>query len=588
MFRLLAFAAGLCIATCFDGQIILDDAGNDGLSLLQMKAHKANATGASAVEGSPYANGLWRHGGCRTQLGEIATCGWDSDMHMRGRFNAPWEPDFHQVGLVAGASTTDNSVTMQVFQCPWNAGNAASTAGIALQMGDHLFEFLRDPSCQENIYVKLDGELLDQGSLPRTLDDGLFIEGGNRDSGMCIDSADGRSSAAVRYRMNNRNNCDNMRMQAWYDLDLKIPADVAVTGDESACGDTSWTGTVRKIDLAAQESMFSQASHDHLCQHCEWGGRGPCERPPPVPPPPPSQQSCEEKGCSYETAQQLCSSLQSHDTAFEDCLTDICASCGDGNDPMAIAENDIENEEAMEPGPCCVDASNECGLPSATCSNAVKMNIFNQVTNNLGGMGPDDGAEEIRFGNAAAVNGQVLDLVIKQTGGHYKTKKPSANGKHGVFGVINLKHNQDIDLEFSFQDASSGENVVLETVAITFYDIDEGKKGQSRTTLTACGAENALITTNTELTVKTIANCFAVSSSVHGTASDNPTSPSSLTAVQAARTATFVFNNVGTASVNYAIAKGFGARNVFFLVEPTVACFEGYDPDLPCGAGSED
>jgi len=283
--------------------------------------------------------------------------------------------------------------------------------------------------------------------------------------------------------------------------------------------------------------------------------------------------------------------LESHEAAYEDCLVDICATCGDDDvDPIAIAQNAVENEEQMAPGPCCLDASSECGLPTDTCTNSVKMNLFNQVSNNLGGVGPDAGAEEIKFSQAAAVKGQILDLIIKSTGGGYKSKNPAANGKSksGAFGVINLKAKSSVDLEFSWVDSTTGASVSLEQVAISFYDIDEGKKGKSRTTLTACDADNAIVTTNTELTLNSVANCYAVSSSTHGTAADNPTSPNTLTAVQAARSATFVFSGAEKASIKYEIGKGFGARNVFFLVEPTVACFEGFDPDLPCGGGNKE
>lgn len=594
MYRLIALVAGFHIAR---GDLTDEDA----VSLLQMKAtpHRANATGASpapaSLAGSPYARGYWKHGGCKTQLGEIVTCGWDSDLHVRGRFVAPWDPDWHEVGLRAGATTTDESVTMQIFQCPWAGSDRASASGAAVKMGDHLFEFLRNPNCREDPFVKLDGERLNYGSLPMTLDDGLFIQmgGEQRHQGICVDSADGKSSFSARYRMNRNGDCNNMMTQAWWDMDLKIPADVAVTGDDSACGQAGGSNPltgIRKIDFETEQTLFSKESHDHLCQYCSWGNRGPCEKPPPVPPPPPSQKTCEDKGCSYETAQRLCSSLESHEAAYEDCLTDICATCGEDTDPIAIAQNAVENEEEMEPGPCCVDATSECGLPSDTCTNAVKMNLFNQVTNNLGGVGPDAGAEEIRFSNAAAVKGQVLDLIIKSTGTGYKAKNAASNGKSksGTFGVINLKAKSNVDLEFSWVDSTTGNSVALDQVAISFYDVDEGKKGKSRTTLTACGADNAVVTTNTELSVNTVANCYAVSSSTHGTAADNPTSPDTLTALQAARSATFVFSSAESATVNYAIGKGFGGRNVYFLVEPTVACFEGFDPDLPCPVAKAD
>jgi len=585
MMRAIALVLGFHSVRAVEHLQVDDDA--EALSLLQMKAiHTTNGTDESVQPGR---TGFWRHGGCRTQLGEIVTCGWDSDMHMRGRFVSPWNPDWHEVGLRAGAYTTDDSLTMQIFQCPWNADRPASTAGIAMQMGDHLFEFLRNPNCQEEPFVLLNGERLFMHQLPKTMDDGLFIEGyRGRNEGICIDSADGKSSATVRYRMNSRGDCNNMRRQAWWDMDLKLDASVAVKNDDSACGGSFGGGNeirnIRKIDFETEQSLFSSSSHDHLCQHCDWGGRGPCEKPPPVPPPPPSQQNCEAKGCSYETAQRLCSSLESHEAAYEDCLVDICATCGDDTDPIAIAQNAIENEEEMEPGPCCVDSTSTCGLPTDICTDSVKMNIFNQVTNNLGGVGPDAGAEEIRFSRAAAVKGQILDLIIKSKGGSYRAKSPASNGKmkSGAFGQINLKTKSEVELEFSWVDAETGASVTLEQVSISFYDVDEGKKGKSRTTLTACGADNAILTTNTELTLSTVPGCYAVSSSTHGTAADNPTSPSTLTPRQAARSVTFPFSNVDKATVTYAIGKGYGARNVFFLVEPTLACEEGFDPDLPC------
>merc|ERR1719276_719051 len=165
-----------------------------------------------------------------------------------------------------------------------------------------------------------------------------------------------------------------------------------------------------KVDLASGASLFSRDSHNVLCSSCDWKDRGPCEHPPPPPPPPPdSQVACEELECPYDRAQQLCASLESHDISHENCLNDVCTSC-DTNDMMIEAANQM-------------------------------------VQNNLGGLGPDEGAEEIRFSKAAAINGQLVDLVIKQSGGNYQAGKPGTNGKtrSGAFGNINLKAKHDVD-----------------------------------------------------------------------------------------------------------------------------------------------
>lgn len=186
----------------------------------------------------------------------------------------------------------------------------------------------------------------------------------------------------------------------------------------------------------------------------------------------------------------------------------------------------------------------------------------------------------IRFEKAAAVNGQILDLLVRATGGNYQGKG-DRNGKNKLFGVINMWADRSVTLEFSLVDSGSGKTVTVDSFAISFFDLDEGKKGKARTTITSC-ASNAIFTTNAELAVERPDGCYAVSSTQHGTSKNNPTSPADLTPSQAGRSVTFVYaGGVSSATVTLAIAKGHGARNTFFALEPTLACLDGYDPSLP-------
>jgi len=198
----------------------------------------------------------------------------------------------------------------------------------------------------------------------------------------------------------------------------------------------------------------------------------------------------------------------------------------------------------------------------------------------LAGAGPDSGAQELRYGNAVAVEGKVLDLVVKVVGGQYQGKA-SQNGNKGEFGKINMAANSNVDLEFSFVDSATGHPYRLDSVALSFYDLDEGKNAQSRTTITGCGAQNAVVTTDTELTLARPNGCYALSSSQHGTAANNPDGPAGLTEDQASRSVTYTYASVDRITVNLNLAKGWGFRNTMFSLQPTLPCLSGADPNMP-------
>jgi len=54
-----------------------------------------------------------------------------------------------------------------------------------------------------------------------------------------------------------------------------------------------------------------------------------------------------------------------------------------------------------------------------------------------------------------------------------------------------------------------------------------------------------------------------------------------LTPGQAARSVTFDFEKVSSVKITLALGKGKGLRNTFFSFEPSLACLDGSDPDMP-------
>merc|ERR1719201_1654465 len=108
--------------------------------------------------------------------------------------------------------------------------------------------------------------------------------------------------------------------------------------------------------------------------------------------------------------------------------------------------------------------------------------VFNTVIHsNLGGAGPDGGAENLVFGNVAANT----NLVVTATSPYTPNMLNPAGGvlKNGVregFGVINLASGSSVDLTFSFVDSTTGAPKTMSDTVITFFDGDHGMSHESR------------------------------------------------------------------------------------------------------------
>jgi len=596
-----AVLAGVVVASgAINDDMSLSNAFSDeAVSLLQLRANDVDVGNASATKN------YWKDGGCAVKHDEPLFCAFNTDTHMSHRF-AGGSTDLNQQGAQALARTTDESSSIDVFQTHYSEWKGhypqlAKVSAVAAKMGDHLIECQMPLDCQMYTQCTVDGVDVTKGELPKQWPSGLYV---SRMSGgsICIDSPDGKTSMSLvmdanqmsyKNGINAVNNYDEngiakgceaaIRGKSWFNGQVRMEKSIAVTGDNSLCGGPN----VVEIPLA--DSLFSLETSIGLCDLATFKTAGTgartviptdCDKFPPPAAPPTAEEACIKAGCSFENAQKYCEPLQNHDYKFQGCLLDICAECQNDDEMKGIAEEDIIEEEKAEPGPICVESGDECGLPTDTCQKSVVVSLDTVIQNNLAGSGPDAGAQGIRFSRAALVGGQVIDVVLKAVGGTYGGKV-SKNGKKGEFGVVSLKSGRTVDLEYSFVDSESGASVSLDAVALSFYDLDEGKKSSSRTTLTACGATNAIITTNTELTVDRPNQCYAVSSSLHGTAANNPSSPGTLSEDQGARSVTLSYESVSSIQVTVAMGKGWGSRNLFWSFQPSIACLAGEASDMP-------
>jgi len=525
----------------------------EGLQLLQVAAKKHNQTHHDFSRGDGY-------------------CAFWGDTHTVAGYNGN-PPDPQQFGLYTLANSKDGRFKSQLYQCSaWHVVGIGWINAMAYDIDGTRVVILPPimSQIQNNgpVYIRANDVEYSSAQLPFTIP-GTSIEIRAHKPPYGFHIVTEGFDARVEMMTNTHPYC-------YVDTGLRLqPDNVPDTDENSFCvkGPAATPIADDAMDADWSDSLFTNADHDRICDYCHaYNQRGDphirsqkCAKPPPVPPPPPAKKECEDNQCSWVHAQQLCSSLQGDDVLYNDCLFDFCLECDDDAAAQFVAEEEDEN-----PDPICVAGAPECA-PQEVCNGVVKMNTLTVTQNNLGGVGPDEGAEEIRYGNAAVIDGKAVDLVLT-TDGAFKSSKPSKNGNAGAFGVLNVKCGSSVTVTMKVVDSATGAPVTLDAVALTWYDLDEGKKAKGRATVTTCGSTGAIVSENTELTVVREGDCSSATSSVAGTGKDNPKSPHLLDSVQVSRSVTLPFKQVSEFSSTLSLAKGHKGRNFLFAIEPSVAC----------------
>ena len=179
------------------------------------------------------------------------------------------------------------------------------------------------------------------------------------------------------------------------------------------------------------------------------------------------------------------------------------------------------------------------------------------LQNNLGGFGPDNGAEEMRFsGIGQNIAGTSIDLVVTITGEQtYEPYNVQNNMINGLFGQINQKAGIASDVEFCFQDTSTGQNVVLDGFGFEFHDFDNGENSDGtitwcREVVTVGGMTSWEISDNFDPPVTTQLSyesrkggSMEFKSTTRGIGADNAQDPDDLTDLQKSRMVELLYVN---------------------------------------------
>lgn len=321
-----------------------------------------------------------------------------------------------------------------------------------------------------------------------------------------------------------------------------------------------------------EEMLITKVQHDKVCKDLQLSDEE-CDDTSPPPPPATKEEMCEANSVDISHAKELCADQQSHGSdIYDGCVYDVCAT-EKPEDQLNAVEGVALAENVMNPEAQCLigDACRPCDLCART--SATPVDLSNVVQNNLGGLGPDDGAEEVRYNNAIDLNGKKLDVVLTVEGG-YSAKKPQKNGyADGGFGRITMQPKSSTDFKLTFVDATTGQLVSVPDLALTFYDLDQGKNGNQQERISVCGAKEVYTTSDTELDHQSSGVCNTLTSTTRGTGKDNPRQANDITKMQAARSATFEFHSRASISFSAGILKkGKAPRNIMFSFESAVAC----------------
>lgn len=102
--------------------------------------------------------------------------------------------------------------------------------------------------------------------------------------------------------------------------------------------------------------------------------------------------------------------------------------------------------------------------------------------NNLGGIGPDGGVEELRFGGVGTFKGSSFDLVVTATSNvtriagedtkHNVHHDDGYSGCNGHFGRIAIRSGSLVDLHFAFKTSTTNRQITLPKFHFTVLETE--------------------------------------------------------------------------------------------------------------------
>jgi len=539
--------------------------------------------------------------GCNGKLRAVSTvqCSFWGEPHITATFPSPRSvvqraqlgiDVFYIPGLYRAASAADGSWEVQMFNCGTYA------CAMAARLGKDIIEILVNKDGDMEMYVngqrtnagqEVDGVKLD--STHRHIVADMFL--GNRRPveypGTCFEDPGGQIMIDLCQSKDNKHTGN-----AWNNINLHIVAQsdaVTTKGTDGNAFCNEATGGAWRWDrwdsqpVPVGQSLFvSQGTRAcEGCQYMQWMGRGDMNR---------AKAQCAglegdlealrlDRVCAAQkppiavaAAETACEHLRDTPDFFNDCQLDYCFS---GGKIEAVA--DAEGEEAVEnPQPICSGAAPDDCDPASACCNALRdgstLRLDNVVQNNM--CGTDGGHQELRFGRALTQNGVDMDLVVRPVGDYDcgRVTNEKFGSKTEEIGLLAVQAGTEAEFEFNFVRSGTSDSVAPQSLMISVLDLDQGKNGKQRESVTMCGGGGVIVTDDSELEVLANGECTTVTSTTHGTGKDNPTSVAGMSQIQRGRTAAFPVTGASFTAKFSVSSRGHNPRRFMFTGHPSVAC----------------
>lgn len=186
----------------------------------------------------------------------------------------------------------------------------------------------------------------------------------------------------------------------------------------------------------------------------------------------------------------------------------------------------------------------------------VDPSLSHLVYSNLGSKGPDfKEPEGLRFSNIVMHNGKSVDLIVHALS-EYNPQNVSQNKLNGKFVQINIARDASVDLKFRFVDSKTSDDVVVDFMYFSMFDIDEGRFNHLEETLKIGGFAASYLTDATEITETVLVDGRSqYVSSTHGIIEDNPKDPRALTEQQKNRAVTFLYTKFSSFEATFASSE---------------------------------
>jgi len=224
-------------------------------------------------------------------------------------------------------------------------------------------------------------------------------------------------------------------------------------------------------------------------------------------------------------------------------------------------------------------AKPEVSAEDDPCTGFPHLHLIKTVHNNLGGHGPDSGAEGIVYDAEALIPGEEAipcHVKIDVAEGGYTPWKGMNSGMHGFYGSIVLQSGTSVKLMMSIVKKDSGEPLQVHHASLTFFDLDHDRDDKSIESISIGGMQEVILSEHTE--VATTVNddgTKTFTATKYGTGEDNPSNPLALNQEQRDRAVTLDFHDVSEIPVTLHTTAGEGPRVFIFVGRPSLKCAKG-------------